>query len=175
VDHLTELRAQQPWRSAAFIAAAVATVELAILLVVGIYFFGNFFADEVDKASDPVTVARAAVERGGSDGTGQSGGDKPEEPILKRERTSVLVLNGNGITGAASAAAEAVRARRYVIAGTGDAPRTDFPRSLIMYRPGFVREARRLAREVGVRRVTPLDGFRTRELQGAHVALIVGR
>jgi LytR cell envelope-related transcriptional attenuator len=174
VDHLTELRAQQPWRSAAFIAAAVATVELAILLVVGIYFFGKFFADEVDKASDPVTVVRAAAERGGSDATGQAGGAK-QKPILKRERTSVLVLNGNGITGAASAAAQAVRARRYVIAGTGDAPRTDFPRSLIMYRPGFVREARRLAREVGVRRVTPLDGLRIRELQGAHVALIVGR
>ena len=40
MDHLSDLRAQQPWRNAAFIAATVATVELAILLVVGIILFG---------------------------------------------------------------------------------------------------------------------------------------
>jgi hypothetical protein len=42
-----------------------------------------------------------------------------------------------------------------------------------MYRPGFAREAKRLGRDVGVR-VAPLDGMRIRDLQGAHVALVVG-
>jgi hypothetical protein len=43
-----------------------------------------------------------------------------------------------------------------------------------MFRPGFEREARRLAKDLGVRRVVPLDGMRPAELQGAHVALVVG-
>ena len=47
-----------------------------------------------------------------------------------------MVLNGNGITGAADVASVDVRNRRYVITGTGNAPRSDFPRSIVMYRLG---------------------------------------
>jgi hypothetical protein len=43
-----------------------------------------------------------------------------------------------------------------------------------MYRSGFEGEARRLARDIGVRRVAPLDGIQRRDLQGAHIALIIG-
>ena len=63
MDHRADLPATPPWRSAAFIAVSVATVELLILLVVGIWLFGKFFSDEVAKATDPTTVARVAVER----------------------------------------------------------------------------------------------------------------
>ena len=63
----------------------------------------------------------------------------------------------------------------YLIAGTANAPRTDFARSLVMYRPGYKGEAMRLAKDVRVRRVVPLDGMRAAALQGAHIALILGR
>ena len=43
-----------------------------------------------------------------------------------------------------------------------------------MYRPGYRGEALRLARDLRIRIVGPLDGIRTRELMGAHVALVVG-
>jgi hypothetical protein len=43
-----------------------------------------------------------------------------------------------------------------------------------MFRPGFEGEARRLGKDIGIRRVTPLDGLRPRELQGAHLAFVVG-
>jgi hypothetical protein len=43
-----------------------------------------------------------------------------------------------------------------------------------MYRPGFEGEAKRLGRDLRIRHVTPLDGMRIRDLQGAHVALVVG-
>jgi hypothetical protein len=174
VDHPSDLPAQQPWRNAAFIAATVATVELAILLVVGIVVFGKFFAGEVEKASDPVAVTQAAVEREKAAAPSNGNGQSREKPLLQRGKTSVIVLNGNGLSGAAATAAEDVRAKNYLIAGTGNAPRTDFTRSVIMYRPGFEGEARRLARDIGVRRVSPLDGIRKRDLQGAHIALIIG-
>jgi LytR cell envelope-related transcriptional attenuator len=172
VDHSSRLPTAQPWRSAAFIAAAVATVELVILLVAGIFLFGKFFAAEVEKASDPAAVAQAAVERqaGKAGGSGEAGA----KPLLERRKTVVLVLNGNGVPGAAGTTADRVRARHYVVAGTGNAPRTTFARSVVMYRPGFEGEARRLGRDLRIRHVTPLDGMRVRDLQGAHVALVVG-
>ena len=173
MEHSTRLPATQPWRSAAFIAATVAIVELAILLVIGVVLFGKFFAGEVEKATDPVTVARAAVEREAK--TPAAGGGKAAaKPLLARRKVSVLVLNGNGVAGAAAVAAERVHARNYVVAATGNAPRTSFSRSVIMYRPGFEGEAKRLGRELRVRRVVPLDGIRIRDLQGAHLALVVG-
>ena len=160
---------------------SVATVELLILLVVGIWLFGKFFSDEVAKATDPTTVARVAVERELNERgqlptkTEAKADTKPEaKPLLARGETSVLVLNGNGISGAASETAEQVRSRNYLIAGTENAPSTDYPRSIVMFRPGFEREARRLAKDLGIRRVMPLDGMRPAELQGAHVALIIG-
>ncbi len=175
MDHLSDLPAQQPWRNAAFIAATVATVELAVLLVVGIVVFGKFFAGEVEKASDPIAVTQAAVDREQKAAAPASnGGQAREKPLLQRGKTSVIVLNGNGISGAAATAADGIRAKNYLIAGTGNAPRTDFTRSVVMYRPGFEGEARRLARDIGVRRVSPLDGIRRRDLQGAHIALILG-
>jgi len=177
VENRADLPATPPWRSAAFIAASVATVELLILLIVGIWLFGKFFSDEVTKATDPTTVARVAVERqldarGLSQATPTTGSDA--KPMLPRDETSVLVLNGNGVSGAASVTAGKVRRKDYMIAGTGNAASTDYPRSIVMYRPGYEREARRLAKDVGVRRVVPLDGMRRGELQGAHVALIIG-
>ena len=44
-----------------------------------------------------------------------------------------------------------------------------------MYRPGFEGEAHRLAKDVGVKRVAPLDGLRASDLMGAQLALIVGQ
>lgn len=172
MDHSSRLPAPQPWRSAAFIAATVATIELVILLVAGIFLFGKFFAGEVEKASDPAAVTQAAVERQASAPGGTSEG--AAKPVLERRKTSVLVLNGNGVAGAAAVTADRVRSRHYLVAGTGNAPRTSFTHSVVMYRPGFAREAKRLGRDVGVLRVAPLDGMRIRDLQGAHVALVVG-
>jgi hypothetical protein len=174
VDHSSRLPAPQPWRSAAFIAATVATVELLILLVAGIFLFGKFFAGEVEKASDPAAVTRAAVERQANAPAAGGAGKAGAKPLLDRRKTSVLVLNGNGVAGAAATTAEQVRSRHYLVAGTGNAPRTSFTHSVVMYRPGFQGEGKRLARDLRIRRVTPLDGMRIRDLQGAHVALVVG-
>jgi hypothetical protein len=173
VEHRQSLPAQQPWRSTALVAAGVAAVELCLLLVLGFILFGKYFAGEVERASDPVEVVKAAIAKG-QQATAPETKGKPAKPLLSRGKTSVIVMNGNGIAGAAGATAQRVRARQYVLAATGNAPRSDFPRSLVMYRPGFEGEARRLARDVGVKRVAPLDGLHARELQGAHLALIVG-
>jgi hypothetical protein len=46
-------------------------------------------------------------------------------------------------------------------------------RSVVMYRPGFRGEAMRLARDLRIRIVGPLDGLQIRDLMGAHVVFVV--
>jgi hypothetical protein len=46
---------------------------------------------------------------------------------------------------------------------------------MVMYRGNHRREAERLARDLGLKRVGPLDGIRARELMGAHLAVVLGR
>jgi LytR cell envelope-related transcriptional attenuator len=179
VDHSPHLPSAQPWRAAALVAAAVATVELFILVLIGIAFATRFFAGEVDQAATAALPQASAIEQPAAGqpaaGTDKKKTDKPAtQPMLIRRETSVIVLNGNGIAGAAASAAERVRTRGYLIAGSTNAPRTDFQSSLIMFRPGFQREARRLGADVGIRRVAPLDGISKSDLQGAHLALIIG-
>jgi hypothetical protein len=86
----------------------------------------------------------------------------------------VLVLNGNGRHGAAGAAADRLRRRGYRIGGVTNARRMDYARSLVMYRRGFAGEGARLARDLGVAVVGPLDGMRPSQLQRSHLVLIVG-
>jgi hypothetical protein len=161
------------------VAAAVATVELFILVLIGIAFATRFFAGEVDQAATSALPKTPAVEQPAAEQPAPAAEQKKKEqpvakPLLSRGETSVIVLNGNGIAGAAATTADRVRARGYLIAGSANAPRSDFRQSLIMYRPGFEREARRLAADAGIRRVAPLDGMSKRDLQGAHLALIIG-
>ena len=164
-------RLLRPWRTAAVVAAAVAAVELIVLVIVG----GALLAKPSASGSPSRPVAKAA-----------SAKVVKHEPAAKRRaaavpaaelsrgRVSVLVLNGNGRQGAAAATAQRVSRRGYRIRAVANAPRSDFTRSLVMYRRGFEGEGYRLARDLGIRIVGPLDGLRTSQLQGAHTVVVVG-
>ena len=101
------------------------------------------------------------------------GRPEPKHPTLTRAQTRVLVLNANGITGAAATEASRARTRGYKISATGNAPLT-LGRSVVLYRPGREPEAKRLARDEGIALVGPLDGIKPRQLHGAHVAIVLG-
>ncbi len=93
---------------------------------------------------------------------------------MPRTKIRVLVLNGNGRQGAAAVIAARAQQRGYRIGGVANAPRSDFARSIVMYKPGFIGEGRRLGRDLGVALVTPLDGMRASQLKGAHLVFILG-
>jgi LytR cell envelope-related transcriptional attenuator len=159
----------RPWRTATLVASAVAAVELVIILVAGVALVGKPLSEKLrDAARDrslgaPVTSsARPKKPKIGS-----------SVPRLGRFETTVMVLNGNGVSGAAHAAASRVRARGYSIGEIGNARRTDYMRSVVMYRPGHRGEALRLARDLRIKIVGPLDGLTVRELMGAHLAVVV--
>jgi hypothetical protein len=161
--HSAEL--SEPWRTRALVAAAVAAVELALLLGVGAVLLGKVFAREVEQAALARVVAPAKPDRAEP---------KVGAAKLARSQTSVLVLNGNGISGAAGETGRRVRGLGYVVGGVGNAPRSDYGRSVVMFRRGYEPEARRLAKDLGIKVVGPLDGLRARDLMGAQLALVVG-
>src|SRR4029453_17009928 len=167
-----------PWRTAPVVAAGVAAVELFILVVIGVVLGAKLLTDSAEKAVISATTAAnaPAPTPAASKSSSKKGAPASSTPVanLSRSKTSIVVLNGNGLPGAAAVAAQRLRHFHYLVAATGNAPRTDFQRSLVMYRKGYEAEAIRLAHDLHLRRVTPLDGLKLHDLQGAHVALIIG-
>lgn len=160
--------APTPWRTATLVASTIAALELVVLLVLGIALMAEPVARRVTQTAEAKTYAPVA-QRPATPTT-----SKTAEPRLSRAQLSVLVLNGGSRTGAAAATAEQTRSLGYTIGGVGNAPRSDYTRSLVMYRKGYAPEAQRLARDLKLKIVAPLDGLKASELLGAHVAVVVG-
>lgn len=78
--------------------------------------------------------------------------------LRPRSATSVLVLNGNGIAGAARGISSRLQTDGYRRTFATNAQVTTYARSVVLYRPGWADEAARLAKDVGIRTVAPLDG-----------------
>jgi hypothetical protein len=95
-------------------------------------------------------------------------------PARPRSRLSVLVLNGNGVSGAAGAEATRLQARGYRSAIPADASNENYAQSLVLFKPGYLPEARRLARDAGIRTVSPLDGRTRSQLRGSQLVVILG-
>ena len=96
-------------------------------------------------------------------------------PLRARSATSVLVLNGNGIGGAAGHVSNRLLAHGYLSAVTADAQVTTYARSLVLFRHGWAREAERLAKDAHIRAVAPLDGPLPAADRRAPLVLILGR
>jgi hypothetical protein len=178
MDHPVEYEPLQPWRTAAMIATGVAAVELFILLLIGFVVGAKAFSDKTETATIAAIkreAPQAAQTQASDQKTTETTAKKKEEPkVLARSRTSVVVLNGNGIPGAAAVNGDKAHSLHYIVTATGNAPTTGFARSVVMFRPGFKPAAKRLAKDMGVKAVSPLDGITKGDLQGAQLALIIG-
>jgi len=153
--------------------ALVAAAELVALLVIG----GAWLAKPdpsapAVRAKTTKAVASTPAPRAAQAKVATRAKVAPVD--LPRRNVKVVVLNGNGRQGAAAAAASRVSRRGYRIGVVANAPSHDYPRSIVMYRSGFAAEGRRLARDLGVPIVSPLDGLRPGQLGGAHAVLILG-
>lgn len=156
-----------PWRAAAIAAAAIASVELVLLVLVG----GTLI---VKPDTGPRKARLEAAAPAPTPAATPKPAAKPPAAKLPRGKVAVMILNGNGRTGAASSAAARVKDRGYRVGTVTNAPRQDYPRSLVMYRTGYAGEGTRLARDLGITVVGPLDGMRPGQLRGAHAVVILG-
>lgn len=151
MEHAQPLNRSFPWRLAVLVASALALVILA----------GLVLTHRSGQTRLTPGSSRGAKEQPAT----------PPVPLRPRASISVAVLNGNGISGAAGSEATSILARGYRHAIPGDAQSLDYARSLILYRPGWQREAERLARDVRIPTVATLDGRVAPEY--AHVPLFV--
>jgi hypothetical protein len=178
MDHPAPLAHENPWRSTALVAAGIAALELLLIVVLA---FGIVVRPLLDRDSGAPAATHAAVKAKPA-ATPAKTSAKPaastkaaQVTVLARSKTRVLILNGNGRSGAASEKAAYVMAKGYPIAATANAPRSNFARSLVMYRPGHEAEAKRFGKDFGFSRVVPLDGLKKSDLQGAVLVLIIGQ
>jgi LytR cell envelope-related transcriptional attenuator len=159
-----ELDLIRPWRRATIAVTAIAAIELIALAAVAVALLGNPLARHLRESAAVASTTRKRANLPAP----------AKKPILPRSDISVMVMNGNGVAGAAHIAADKVGAHGYLVGNVGNAPGSS-PRTLVMYRPGYAAEGTRLGRDLHVRVVRPLDGMRPAQLLGAHLVLILGR
>lgn len=148
MEHVQPLSRPFPWRIATLVASALALAALAGLV-----------------------LTHGPGRTGPQPGSGRVPKGPALPPLRPRSRISVLVLNGNGVGGAAGTEATGLLARGYRHAIPTDAPNLDYPRSLVLFRPGWQREAERLSHDARIALVAPLDGRVAPPY--AHVPLVV--
>jgi hypothetical protein len=158
----------RPWRTATLVASLVAAVELVLLLVAAVLLLAKPLSHRMQAQAQSAALEapkRAIVAAA-----------KPPAAVAKltRDETKVFVLNGNGRSGAAAEAAGRLQAFGYRVPGTGNAPRSDYATTVVMYKPGFRGDALRLARDMHIKVVGPLDGLKPAALQGGQLAVLLG-
>ncbi len=162
----------RPWRRATFVASAIAAVELVGLLVCLLVIVAKPLAHAVQHHAQKVAASTPLPAHVRKEIKRQAA--PPPQPAVSRHQTKVLVLNGNGRNGAAHAEAARLQSLGYRIAGAADAKRHDYATSVVMYKTGFRAEGVRLAHDLHLTVVGPLDGLGPKTLEGGQLAVIIG-
>jgi hypothetical protein len=161
----------RPWRTATIVASLVAAVELVVLIGLAIVLLAKPLAHTMRHHATKAAVRPAAPAKHASVPVRRT---PPAVPHVARAHTGVLVLNGNGRTGVAHEEATRLEHLGYRIAGAADARRHDYATTVVMYSPGYRPEGLRLAHDLHVGVVGPLDGLSRSALQGGQLAVILG-
>jgi hypothetical protein len=154
-----------PWRNATLVVGAIAAAELVALIGIGAVHLAPkkaapAAAVKAIRTSPPVHMHKVAP--------------LPSHPLRARTRVRVLILNGNGVQGAAATEAARLQGAGYRIGGAQNAQRHDYAQSMVLYVPGWIKEARRLAHDTGIHLVAPVDGLRPAALKGSQAVVIIG-
>jgi hypothetical protein len=158
----------RPWRTATLVASLVAAIELILLLGAGVLILAKPLSHVVRQHAQAAALAPEKKHAVVVQHTVAA------LPKLLRSETGVFVLNGNGLAGAAAGEAQKLSNLGYQVPGRGNAKRTDYANTVVMFRRGYEPEARRLARDVHVKIVGPLDGLKPSALHGAQLAILLG-
>jgi hypothetical protein len=168
VQHAEPIPTSFPWRGAALVVGAIAAIELLVLI--GIVALHLVPKQAVARTAAPVKTHQARPARHPA----KTVAVVPSVPLRARSQVHVLVLNGNGVQGAASTEAARLQSTGYRIGGSENAQRHDYARSMVLYVPGWVKEGRRLARDAGIKIVAPVDGLTPAKLKAAQAVVILG-
>ncbi|HET7128516.1 MAG TPA: LytR C-terminal domain-containing protein [Gaiellaceae bacterium] len=163
----------RPWRTATLVASLVAAIELVLLVGAAVLLLAKPLAHAVQRHAEASALAPPAAPAKKASAVARKV-EKAVPPKHLRSHTGVFVLNGNGRNGAASVAAAKLSGIGYLVPGKGNAKRTDYATSVVMYRRGWEAEGRRLASDLHVKVVGPLDGISSSSLHGAQLVVVLG-
>ncbi len=167
----------RPWKTATIVASLVAAVELVLLLGALVLLLAkplsHAMTRHAEATANAATTTTAAVKKT-TPAAKKPLKAKVPPAKLTRAHTGVLVLNGNGRTGAAAAEASRVHSLGYRVTSTGNAHRQDYATTVVMYRRGYEGEGVRLAHDLHLKVVGPLDGLSTSALHGGQLAIVLG-
>ena len=161
----------RPWRTATLVASLVAAIELVLLVGAALLLLAKPLAHAVQRHAEAAALAPAAPVKAH---TTVRKTTKVAPAKHLRSHTGVFVLNGNGRNGAASAEAAKLSGIGYRVPGKANAKRSDYATSVVMYRRGWEPEGRRLAHDLHVSVVGPLDGISSSSLHGAPLVVVLG-
>jgi hypothetical protein len=174
VEHAPHLSRPFPWRTATLIVGALAAAELLALALIGGTKVAHLVTPAAHAHTTPAAAAPAVVHRAAASAKAAVPAAPPTHPIWPRSRVAVLVLNGNGVAGAAASEAARIQTLGYRVPAATNAPYHDYSRSMILFKPGFAAEGRRLAHDAHIRLVAPVDGIRRSQLKGSKLVVILG-
>jgi hypothetical protein len=160
----------RPWRTATLVASIVAAVELVLLAGAGVLLLAKPLSHAMQHHAEAAAAAPAAKRVAAA----AAATTKVVLPRLTRDETRVFVLNGNGRSGAAAAEASKLQTLGYRVPATGNAKRSDYATTVVMYKAGFRGDALRLARDMKIKVVGPLDGLKPAALKGGQLAVLLG-
>jgi hypothetical protein len=125
-------------------------------------------AGATTTSAAPTSVADRAPERGRTDASAM---------VPPPRETPVVVWNGFGGQGAATALANRARAAGYPVVGVRDAPRRTYRATYVLFVPGREGAAKALATKLGLAdaAVRPLDGLRPAAIRPAQLLVILAR
>jgi len=171
-----------PWRTATLVATAVAGVELIGLITIGAFHYSHALRP-ASAASQAVLAPTHAHHAAAKPKVHRKVVPVPKKDrfgyvsthaLRPRSQVPVLVLNANGVQGAAHTEAARLQALGYPIGGAANAPSHHYAQSMVMYLPGFRAEAQRLAHESSIRLVAPVDGLTPATLSGSRLVVLLG-
>jgi hypothetical protein len=104
-------------------------------------------------------------------GTGSN--SKQAATKVKPSEVDVTVLNGTSVAGLAATFGDEVEGKGFNLGAVTNSS-SSFEESVVMFKPGHKMEARKVAKQLGISRLQPMNGEIQSVSAGADVAVIVG-
>jgi hypothetical protein len=110
---------------------------------------------------------------GGDEGSGSGGGAKQAAAKVKPAEIEVSVLNGTSVPGLAATFGDKVEGKGFSLGAVTNSS-SSFEESVVMFKAGHKPEARKVAKQLTIAKVQPMNGEIQSVSAGADVAVVVG-
>jgi hypothetical protein len=165
-------RRERRWTAPRYLALIVAgVIVLGLGGTMGVLALTGNDKGSKKKASAPTLE----LPKGG--GTPQGGGKNsrtPPAPAIDPATVTVAVLNGTTVTGLAGTTGQKVVASGFRLGNVATASQQQRAESVVLYSPGSSRQARAVARKLGISQIEPVDAQSASLAGAATVIVIVG-